>query len=97
MIHVLIGILFLSMFALHFLNTKKLNTIMEAQNRIDAALVRLDAATNEIASDLKKLRDQIVAGTVTQESLAKLEANIAKLESLGAEDGETGPDTLDGE
>lgn len=70
---------------------------MEAQNRIDAALVRLDAATNEIASDLKKLRDQIVAGTVTQESLAKLEANIAKLESLGAEDGETGPDTLDGE
>lgn len=65
---------------------------MAKQDQLNAAIARLETATTEIASDMKKLRDEIATGSVTDESLATLDANIAKLESLGAEDGETDPD-----
>lgn len=67
---------------LNYLKTKKL---MSTQERVDAALGRLDEATTEIASDLKKLRDEIAAGNVSEESLAKLDENVATLEKLGQE------------
>lgn len=47
---------------------------------------RLDAASNEIAADLKKLRDEIKSGEpVTPETLAKLDANVARLEEMGVD------------
>lgn len=58
--------------------------IMSKQETLDALLVRLNATTNDIAADLKLLKDQIAAGTVSDESLAKLDVNIQALEALGA-------------
>ena len=58
--------------------------IMSKQETFDALLVRLNLTTNDIAADLKLLKEQIAAGTVSDESLAKLDANIAGLEALGA-------------
>ena len=64
---------------------KKLDKIMTKQERLDAAIANLNDATNEIASDLKVLKDEITAGTVSDESIAKLEANIEVLDALGQE------------
>lgn len=58
--------------------------IMAKQEQFDALLQRLDATTNDIAADLTLLKEQIAAGTISDESLAKLDSNIAKLEALGA-------------
>lgn len=63
----------------------KYNTLMAKQEQFDAMLQRLDAATTEIADDLKALREEI-ADSISDESLAKLDANIAKLETMGSED-----------
>ena len=77
----------------HLITIKSnLNTIMAKQDAFNAMLERIDVATTEIASDMKKLRDE-VADVISDESLAKLDANISKLEALGGEDGETDPDT----
>lgn len=51
-------------------------------------VTRLDAATNELASDLQALRDQIANGlsqTDTDAVLATLDSKIATLEALGAD------------
>lgn len=63
----------------------KLDLIMTKQEQLENAIIRLDGATNEIAKDLSNLKEQIVAGTVTEESLARLDQTIATLETLGNE------------
>lgn len=66
---------------------KQLKKIMAKQETFDALIVRLNAATNEIAADLQKLRDEIAAGadTISDESLTNLDSNIAALEAMGAD------------
>lgn len=67
---------------------QKLKKIMAKQETFDALIVRLNAATNEIAADLQKLRDEIVAlpkDTVSDESLATLDTNITALEAMGVD------------
>lgn len=45
---------------------------------------RLNEATDELASDLKALRDQITAGNMTEaEIVAAFEPSIARAEELG--------------
>jgi hypothetical protein len=55
---------------------------------------RIDSATNEVASDLKAVRDELAAVSAAAETdkqaavdaaLAKLDAPIARLEALGAD------------
>src|SRR3954471_10589743 len=69
---------------LQFLNKKIDHFMANTQERFDALLARLNAATNDIAADYKKLLDEVRAGSVSDESLTAAEANIAKLEALGA-------------
>jgi predicted RNase H-like nuclease (RuvC/YqgF family) len=57
--------------------------LMARQEQLDALLGRLDAATNEIASDLTRLRDEIRTGTVSEASVSHLDEMIARLEALG--------------
>lgn len=68
---------------LKLLNSK-LDLIMTKQEQFDAALERLNTTTNDIAADLTLLKEQIQNGTVSDESLARLDANVATLEALGA-------------
>ncbi len=63
----------------------KIEQLMTVQERVDAALAGLNNVTNEIAADLKALKDAIAAGTVSEETVAKLEQNIAVLEAIAAE------------
>ena len=58
----------------------------KSQERFDALMERLDKVTTDIAADYKKLLDAVEAGSdsISEESFAKHEANIAKLEELGA-------------
>jgi hypothetical protein len=62
----------------------KIDQIMTKQEKFDAALERLNTTTNDIAADLTLLKKQIQDGTVSDESLAKLDTNVATLEALGA-------------
>lgn len=63
---------------------KQNKSIMGKQEQFDAMITRLNAATNDIAADLTLLKEQIAAGTVSDESLARLDQHIASLEALGA-------------
>lgn len=54
------------------------------QEIFDAQLARLDTVTNDIAADYQKLIDDAAAKGVSAESLAKHEANVARLEGIGA-------------
>lgn len=56
--------------------------------KMEELLRRLDNATNEIASDLEDLRNQL-GNVLTEEQKARLDASITRLESLGAD--ETNP------
>lgn len=56
----------------------------KAQERFDQLMARLDLVTNDIAADYKKLLELLADGTISEESFAAHEANIAKLEALGA-------------
>lgn len=62
---------------------KKLNKIMAKQETFDALLVRVEAATTELANDLAALRGEIAAGTVSEESLAKFDTIVSTLEAMG--------------
>lgn len=70
------------------------------KDNLAALATRLDTATNTIAAELTELRGKIADGTVSDADLAPLDANIAKLEGLGADpsdpvpgDGETTDET----
>lgn len=68
---------------------------MAVSPQIQAFADRLDAASNEIAKDLKDLRDKIAAGTpLTPEDNALLESNIARLEALGTDPANPVPPTF---
>lgn len=54
-----------------------------AEERLAQANADLNAATNDIAEDLQKLKDELAAGSVSEESLAALENNIAVLKGIG--------------
>jgi len=54
------------------------------QENFDALMSRLNVATNDIAADYQKLLDEAKNNSVSAESIAAAEANIAKLEALGA-------------
>lgn len=65
------------------LNTTKLKEKNMAVDPVIAALIeKFDAATNKIAARIQKLID---AGGLSVESVAALEAEVAKLEALGAD------------
>lgn len=55
-----------------------------AMGGISVRLDKLDAASNGIAAELKKLRDTLASGTAaTPEELARFDAQIAALEAMG--------------
>ena len=74
-------------------NSKKLKKIMSKQDQINASLQQLDEATNEIASDLEGLRNQVKEGTVSDESLATLDRSVQRLRALGADEANPIPTT----
>lgn len=63
---------------------QKLNQIMTKQERFDAILTRMDTVTTDIAGDFQTFIKEVKDGTVSDESLAKAEANVAILETLAA-------------
>ena len=77
--------------------TQKLELFMtKAQEQFDALMARLDTVTNDIAADYQKLLDEIQNNTVSPESIAAANANIAKLEALGASVENPVPENPDG-
>lgn len=67
----------------------------------DALAARIDAATNEVASDLKAVRDRLAAVAAAADTdkqaavdaaLAQLDGPIARLEALGADPADPVPD-----
>ena len=62
----------------------QLEAIMATQAQFDERMGKIDAATTEIAADLKKLRDDLAAGgAVSDANLAVLDAKIAVLDAMG--------------
>lgn len=55
---------------------------MAKQDEFNALLVRIDAATTEIAKDLQELRDK-EKDNISPESLTTLDSKIAILEEMG--------------
>lgn len=80
-----------------------LRRIDHLESRMSAAdnlAARLDAATNELAADLTSVRDALAAAVAGQAQavqdavsaeLAKLDAPIARLEALGADEADPVP------
>jgi hypothetical protein len=59
---------------------------MAESAQITAFRLRVEAATNELASDLKALRDKIAAGTpLTPEDMASLDGIATQLEAMGVD------------
>jgi hypothetical protein len=69
-------------------------TILEGRmNDFDTSLARIDAATTEVANDLRELREQLANGVaVTPEQLAALAAAADRLEGIGADPTNPVPD-----
>lgn len=59
--------------------------IMAVSAQIQAFSDRVNLATNEIASDLKALRDKIAAGGLGPDDLAVLDGIASKLEAMGVD------------
>jgi hypothetical protein len=64
-----------------FLINKKLEAIMTKQEKFDASIERLNTTTNDIAADLTLLKQQAAEGTISDDSLARLDTHIATLEA----------------
>lgn len=80
-------VLLLVVIGLQLINILQNNLIMgKSQERFDILMGRLDVITNDIAADYAQLLKAIEDGadSISEESFAKHEANIAKLEELGA-------------
>jgi len=59
---------------------------MAESAQITAFRLRMLAATNELAADLKALRDKIAAGTpLTPEDVAALDGIATQLEAMGVD------------
>lgn len=67
----------------------KTRKIMATLENFQAALTRIDAATTDIANDIRSLKDQIanqgLPADVEANILSQLEAKAAQLEAIGAE------------
>lgn len=64
----------------------RLTTLEARMNDFDTSLSRIDAATTDVANDLRELREQLATGqTVTQEQLARLAAAADRLEGIAAD------------
>lgn len=72
---------------------KQNHEIMTKQERFDAILGRINIATNNIAEDQRRLLDEIRQGTVSEESLAKAEANADLLDKIAADVADPVPPT----
>jgi acetylornithine deacetylase/succinyl-diaminopimelate desuccinylase-like protein len=60
--------------------------LMAVSAQVQAFSDRVNAATNEIASDLKTLRDKIAAGsTLSAEDQALLDSAASRLEAMGVD------------
>jgi hypothetical protein len=68
---------------INYLKTK-IDQIMTKQERFDAILTKLDTVTTDLAGDFKTFIEEAKTGTVSDESLAKAEANVIILEQLAA-------------
>lgn len=66
---------------------EKLQLIMATIEDFSAVLARIDTATNQIAADLKALKDQIagagLSAAVEADVLAQLDAKAKALEAIG--------------
>lgn len=62
----------------------KIDKIMTKQERFDTVLTRIDAVTTNIAEDFAAFIKEAQEGTVSEESIAKAEANVTRLEELAA-------------
>jgi hypothetical protein len=61
-------------------------SLMAVSKQIQEFSDRVNVATNELAADLKGLRDKIVAGTaLTPEDTAVLDGIATKLEAMGSD------------
>lgn len=67
---------------------------MAKQDQFNELLTRMDAATTEIANDLKTLREEAAAGSISDASLATLDAKIAQLEAMGQDPADPIPDPV---
>lgn len=54
------------------------------QEEFDALMGRLNTVTNDVAADYALLLEQVANNSVTPESIAAGNANVAILEALGA-------------
>lgn len=70
---------------------QKINTIMTTEEKIVATLAGINEATNDIAADITKLKEDVAAGTVTPETIAGLEAAAERLKGIAAETPNTPP------
>lgn len=57
--------------------------LMARQEDVDRIIVDLNAATNEIAADLERLRGEIASGVVSEASIQALDGMVARLQALG--------------
>ena len=55
------------------------------QEQLEAAMIRLDGVTNEIALELTELRNKIADGSITDAAIAQLDTAITRLQALGAD------------
>lgn len=72
---------------------QKLNKIMAKQEQVDAAIASLTGSAGNISQDLNFLKEQIAAGTVTDESVAKLTALADSFATIAASTDSTPAET----
>ncbi len=71
----------------------RLNALEIRMTSFETSLSRIDAATNDVANDLRQLREDLANGEkVTPEQLARLEAAATRLEAVAADPENPVPD-----
>lgn len=71
---------------LYFLTIIKQNNMGPINETISGFVGRINNATNEVAKDIANWKAAFQSNSVTEEILADMDAKIAVLEALGAED-----------
>lgn len=71
---------------LYFLTIIKQNNMGSINETISGFVSRINNATNEVAKDIANWKAAFQSNNVTEEILADMDAKIAVLEALGAED-----------
>lgn len=71
---------------LYFLTIIKQNNMGPINETISGFVGRINNATNEVAKDIANWKAAFQSNNVTEEILADMDAKIAVLEALGAED-----------